>query len=307
MPKMSDITTAQLRYFVEAADRLSMTRAAETLMIAQSAVSSSISQLEKSLGIQLFVRKPAKGLVLTPAGQRFHDDAREILAHLDSAIDAAQGQAAEIKGTITLACFVTLVPFYVPGLLATMASLHPGLKVEIHETAAEGFLDALRSGRAQLGLGYPFGFGESIRSEEVAAVEPYVLLPQSHPLAHMPSVELKQLEGEPMILLDLPFSREYFLRLLHDAEIHPEVRYRSRNYETVRSLVAKGYGFSILNQIPASPITYGGEQVVAVTISDNVPPLPVVVAELAAVRSTARSRAVIAGIRSVVEGLSHGP
>lgn len=297
---MSDITTAQLRYFVEAADRLSMTRAAESLVIAQSAVSLSISKLERSLGVQLFVRKPAKGLVLTAAGQRFHDDARAVLAELDSAIDAAQGQATEIKGSVTLACFVTLVPFYIPGLLTRMATMYPDLTVEVIETDAEGLLAALRSGRAHIGLGYPFGFGESIRAMEVAAAKPYVLLPQSHPLAQRSSIRLKQLDGEPMILLDLPSSREYFLQMLHDASIHPEVRYRSGNYETVRSLVAKGYGFSILNQLPASAVTYGGEQVVAMAIVDEIPPLPVVIAELVAARPTARSRGVAEGIRQVV-------
>jgi len=107
-----------------------------------------------------------------------------------------------------------------------------------------------------------------------------------------------------MILLDLPFSREYFLRLLNDSHVHPEVRYRSGNYETVRSLVAKGYGFSILNQIPASPVTYGGEKVAAIAISDEVSPLPVVVAALTAMRPTPRSNAVIEAIRTVANGRS---
>ena len=94
MPGVSDVTTAQLRYFVEAAENLSMTRAAENLMVAQSAVSSSVAQLERTIGVQLFIRKPAKGLILTAAGERFHREARGLLASLGEALESARGQAS---------------------------------------------------------------------------------------------------------------------------------------------------------------------------------------------------------------------
>src|SRR5262249_611173 len=49
MSKKPDVTLAQLRYFIEAATHLSMTRAAEELFVAQSAVSSAIAQLEQQV------------------------------------------------------------------------------------------------------------------------------------------------------------------------------------------------------------------------------------------------------------------
>ena len=103
MPGVSDVTTAQLRYFVEAAENLSMTRAAENLMVAQSAVSSSVAQLERSIGVQLFIRKPAKGLVLTAAGERFHHEARGLLASLEEALESARREVNKAAGRVTLA------------------------------------------------------------------------------------------------------------------------------------------------------------------------------------------------------------
>lgn len=140
MSGASDVTTTQLRYFVEAAETLSMTRAAVQLRVAQSAVSSSMAQLERAIGVQLFIRKPAKGLILTEAGQRFQHDARAVLATLEEALESARGQVNDVTGTVTLACFVTLVPFFVPGLLSHLAALFPNLRVEVIETDSEGLV-----------------------------------------------------------------------------------------------------------------------------------------------------------------------
>lgn len=64
-------TLLQLRYFLVAAERGSMTEASGELHIAQSAVSAAIHNLERDLGAQLFIRRRGRGLTLTPAGRGF--------------------------------------------------------------------------------------------------------------------------------------------------------------------------------------------------------------------------------------------
>jgi DNA-binding transcriptional LysR family regulator len=307
MTGASDVTTTQLRYFVEAAENLSMTRAAENLRVAQSAVSSSMAQLERTIGVQLFIRKPAKGLILTAAGERFHHEARGVLSTLEEAVESARGQVNEVAGTVTLACFVTLVPFFIPGLLSHLEALHPKLRVEVIECDSEGLVSSLHSGRAQLGFGYEFGLGNSVRTIEVGASTPYVLVSDGHPRARAKSVSLDLLRSEPMVLLDIPISRDYFLDMFRETGDEPEVRYRSSNYETVRSLVARGQGFSILNQLPISSVTYSGDSVASLQIRDAVPSLPMVVATLESVKETARSRAVSDGLRTIVRSRGGTP
>ncbi len=302
MLKPPSVTMVQLAYFVAAADHLSMTRAAENMLVAQSAVSSSIAQLERALGVQLFIRKHAKGLILTAAGERLHHEARSLITRLDEALELTRGQENEVRGELTLACFVTLMPFYVPGLLSELRSLHPNLRVDVVETDRDGMIEALNSGRAQLGLGYGLGLDTSVFIQELTQIKPYVLLPEKHRLARRASIALSQLKDEPMVLLDLPLSRDYFLDMLSAVGVEPEIRYRSVNYETVRSLVAQRHGFSILNQRPVSSVTYGGGPVVALPISGNAPALPLVIMSLKGVHQTALSRAVSDSIRSVVLG-----
>jgi hypothetical protein len=66
--------------------------------------------------------------------------------------------------------------------------------------------------------------------------------------------------------------------------------------------VARGHGYSILNQRPASDGTYDGGTVVAVPIKGDAPGLPVVLARSAAVRVTARARAVAVAARAIFSG-----
>jgi DNA-binding transcriptional LysR family regulator len=302
MPRQADVTLIQLRYFVKAASHLSMTRAADELRIAQSAVSAAVSQLEHQIGTQLFIRHRARGLVLTAAGEEMLRDTRGLLDHLDEVLDVASGHVDQIRGRVRLACFVTLGPFILPRLIAELGEQHPDLHVDVIETEAHAMRTALRNGSAEVALTYDLGLGAGVTAEVLGVAPPYVALARDHPLADSEAVDLADLADEPMVLLDLPESREYFETMLIAAGVTPQIRYRSASYETVRGLVARGHGYSILNQRPASAGTYDGGTVVAVPIKGDAPALPVVLARSAAVRTTARARAVAVAARAIFSG-----
>jgi len=300
MAKRPDVTLTQLRYLVAAATRGTMTQAAAEMHVAQSAVSAAVAELERQLGTQLFIRQRARGLVLTAAGEEFVSEARAVLAHLDDVLGNARGRSEQVRGHIRIACFVTLAPFVLPELLADLNAHYPGLEVEVIEAEAESLSAALHSGQAELGLSYDLGLGPEIDRQVVAEVQPHVILPPDHRLAGHSRVHLEDLAHEPMILLDLPHSRDYFQHMLATAGVTPNVRYRSVSYETVRGLVARGLGYSILNQRPVHDVTYGGGTVQPRQIANDLPPLHVVTAHLSSVRSTARARAVAARARAVL-------
>jgi len=113
-------------------------------------------------------------------------------------------------------------------------------------------------------------------------------------------VRLADLVDEPMILVDLPYSRDYFTGVFTDRGLQPNVQYRSSSYETVRAMVAMDHGYSLLHQRPATDSTYAGGCVRAVPIADDVRPLRVVVAGLQSVRMSRRTRAFADRCRAVV-------
>ncbi|HEY6493929.1 MAG TPA: LysR family transcriptional regulator [Trebonia sp.] len=299
MSRRNEITLTQLRYCATAAERRSMTEAARELFVAQSAVSAAVGQLEQQVGTQLFIRQRSKGLVLTAAGVQLLGDVRALMLGLDQAIGSACGMDNQVRGTIRLACFVTLAPFILPEVISRVRAAHPYLNVVVDEVDAEEAREALRAGRAELSVGYDFAYGDGITREVIGTTPAHVLLPAGHPLAVEDRVFLRDLAGEKLILLDLPHSRDYFLQLLASAGLEPEITHRSRNYETVRAMVAHGHGFSVLNQRPRHDLTYDGRRVAVRRIADDVPALRVVLAGLRGVRQTARAAALAAVIRDV--------
>ncbi|GAA4341837.1 LysR substrate-binding domain-containing protein [Microbacterium rhizosphaerae] len=287
-----DLTLVQLRYFVAAATRRSMTEASLDLHVAQSAVSTAIAQLERTLGVQLFVRQRSKGLAMTDAGEQLLRDAQSLLSQVDEMTDAVRGQHHDVRGTLRLACFVTLAPFVLPRLISRVEQEHPDLRVEIIEADVDGTVELLLSGSVEGAIAYDFGEVHDLAFDHLYAAPPHVILSSEHPLARHTRLRLAELAGQDLVLLDLPHSREYFLGMLRDAGVDPQIRYSSRSYETVRSLVARGHGYSVLNHIPQSPRTYDGGQLTALPIADAVPPLDVCFVRVKDVRPTARVRVI---------------
>lgn len=288
----NDVTLQQLRYFAMAAQLGSMTHAADELRVAQSAVSFAVAQLERQLDSQLFIRRRSKGLVLTPEGESFLVEANDVLGRLDESVEEARGAARQLTGQVRLACFVTLTPFVVPRLLVKIGREHPGIEVRVSEVDTDNARALLQNGLVDLAIGYDFGFGDAIHHQTIAHAQPYVALPSNHRFARRAAIALEELADEDYVLLDIPHSREYFLSLLRSRGMEPRIRYRSKSYETVRALVARGLGFSILNQKPVSTETYDGGHVTSVPLRGDYDPLPIALSRLKSVKLTARARAV---------------
>jgi DNA-binding transcriptional LysR family regulator len=89
----------QLRYFVAVAEELHFGRAAERLHMSQSPLSRAIRELERELGLVLFVRTTRR-VELTPAGSALLERARRALAEIDAAVDDARRAATPTEGVV---------------------------------------------------------------------------------------------------------------------------------------------------------------------------------------------------------------
>lgn len=266
---MIHLTLRQLEYFAAAAQHGGAARAAAVLNVSQPSVSKAIAELEALWGERLFVRLHARGLELTAAGLVRH---RQVRALLQQAAQIAGPRPGGLEGLLRVGCLTTLGPRYLPGILARMQQETPGIELQLEEGDTESLTQRLERGALDVALLYDLGLARRVRLERVADLWPYALLPWGHRLARQPAVGLAELAREPMILINLPHSREYFLSLFRAAGVVPRITRETASLEMLRSMVANGLGVSLLTTRPLRDTSYDGKRIACRRL--RAPPLP---------------------------------
>ena len=284
-------TFRQLEYFVTVAEMGTMAGAAERHRISQSAVSLAVSELERALDVQLFVRRKSRGIELTGAARQILPEVRNLLAHSAEVRATARSLGGSVSGELVLGCYPTLTPFLLPRILQRFPARHPDVAVRLFEGSVADMLDRILDGSCEMALMYDLGIRPDVATTPLYSVRPYVLLPAGHRLAGPGPIALRDLTGEPMVMLDMPPSADMFREVLAGAGVEPEVRFSSGNFESVRSLVASGAGFSLLLQRPSPHSTYAGPPLVHREITDDVRHVDVVLAHARGARLTRRAQA----------------
>jgi len=175
----------QLTYFVAVAEELHFGRAAARLHLASPSLSQQIRNLERDLGTPLFVRD-RRHVELTPAGARFLDGAREVLAAADRAVDLVR--SAESEGPLRLG-YVSWLP---PQVTAVT-----GVRILVDEWVLPSFAQEARVADGSLDLAVAW-VGPSTDGDVVTADvvwhEPLVaVVPRSHPAARQDQVAAREI------------------------------------------------------------------------------------------------------------------
>jgi DNA-binding transcriptional LysR family regulator len=164
--------------------------------------------------------------------------------------------------SLSLGCYQVFAPYVIPALVARLTKLHPDIALTLLESDQDHLIASLRRNDMEVALLYDFGLGGDLQLTPLAELSPYVLLPDGHPLCSDSSIALEQLQQEPLVLLDLEPSRDYFLALFREAGLEPLIGYRTKSLEMLRGFVAHGLGYSILTTKPANNMSYDGRALV---------------------------------------------
>jgi LysR family transcriptional activator of glutamate synthase operon len=247
----------QLRAFVHVTHAGTFTRAAEELHIAQSAVSQAVGKLEAELGFEL-LRRTSRGVELTEAGEAVFERAREIVAGADAIRSDLAALRGLLEGTVALGTMLPPGPIDLPGLLASFHATHPGITVRVREGSALEILAALR--RDELDVAFtgvePEALEDGLAGERMLSEELLLVTPPDHsPLS------LDELGGVAFV----GYRRGSALRdaidgALRAAGAEPQVVVESDELVSVRELVARGLGVSI---VPRSTVDGEGPPVAA--------------------------------------------
>lgn len=297
-------TLRHLEYFVAVADCGTIRSAAQICHVSQPAVSQGIAELERGLGVQLIIRNRARGIVLTPAGRRLLAPVKALLSEAGELQLLAVSEGGEIAGKISVGCYVGLSPLLTPKLLVGFKKAYPDVDLDFEENPQPELQQSLLSGHLDLALMYDHGIPVELEKIMLARQRPHVLLSESHPMAGLDAVSLRDLSTEPMVLLDVSPSRDNWRATVSNLGLDPVVGFRTQNFELTRCLVGQGLGYAVLIQKPVSNITYDGTRVVAKPILEETHPSGIVIAYPRGSKLTPRATAFIEHCRTVMEPVS---
>lgn len=284
----------QLEYFVSAVDTGTVTGAAQRCSASQAAVSAGLNDLEAALGTQLLVRRPAKGVTLTSGGERMLPIARRMLADAEDLASLAEAEQGQISGRLRIACTVALSPRVLPTIAEEFAVRHPEVRLEFADGLASEVQDLVLSGAADVCLLYRRQLLPGLNTRSVREVHPYAVLPADHPWANEPDVPLAALADEQLIIVRAAASSRVMEAMIEEAGVSPHAGWAFSNPETVRSMVARGLGYSLFSGRPIGVETFDGRRVAYVRVRDEVHPNEIVLAVQHGQRPNARLEALIA-------------
>ncbi len=247
-----NFTLKQLGYFVAAARHQSVVKAAEEIHVSPPSVSTAIAHLEAVMSVELFVRRHARGLVLTEAGRDVMAEARNILSQASDLESRRRDRSDRMEGRFELGCLPSVGPYLVPPMIRRFKAAYPNVDIRFHEGGQEDLFAGLEQGALELALLYDFDASSAVTCLPIRQMPILLTLPGTHPLAAHEAPALKDVIDEPFILLDQANTANYYLSVFSNLGLKPRVAHRVHSYEMVRGLVANGLGYSLLNFCPPS-------------------------------------------------------
>jgi DNA-binding transcriptional LysR family regulator len=269
-------TLRQLQFFIAAAEAGSVSGAARGLSISQSSVTEAIRALEDDLGVTLFDRQ-ARGLLITHKGSAFLRHARQILADVATARTSFKDEAETATGRLSLGVTSLVAGYVLSDILSRFRRAFPQVDLNVIEDNGDYLQHLLIGGELDVAVLLTSSVKDRMAMQvETLLVSPYRLwLPLGHPLAQQEAIALEELAGQPLIQLMVDEIEESTRRLTAALPVKPEVAFRTRSVEAVRSLVATGAGLAILPSLVYRPWSLEGDRIEIRDVSGDLPTVQV--------------------------------
>jgi DNA-binding transcriptional LysR family regulator len=268
-------TIRQLQFFVAVAEQGSVSGAARALSISQSSVTEALKALEADLGVSLFERR-SRGLEITHRGSQFLRHATEILRGVANARTAFREEDRP-PGRLNLGVTSLVAGYVLSDILARFRRAYPEVEVRAVEDNGDYLRHLLIGGELDVAVLLTSSIRDRAALQvETLQVSPYRLwLPLGHPLAGVEAIGLDQVVSEPLIMLTVDEIEEATARLMAALSVRPNVAFRTRSVEAVRSLVATGAGVALLPDLVYRPWSLEGDRIEIRDVSGDLPAVQV--------------------------------
>jgi LysR family nitrogen assimilation transcriptional regulator len=238
----------QLRAFVTSVKSGSITTAAQTLRIAQPALSRQIQLLEEELGTPLLRRSP-KGVVPTPAGQVLFDNASDILLRMERLRGAVAQAAIPSRPLLRVAVPPTLSHRLGSRFLEMCESACPGVALRVAESWSGYISELLDAGLVDFGVMSESQVSAFKLRAPILSEELFLVQRRDSTIADQTPIRAVDLRGIPLVMpTKLHGVRKLVEEVAASLGIALRVGAEADAWGTIRSLVEAGTFSTILSQ-----------------------------------------------------------
>ena len=246
------MNTTQLECFMEVANCLNFSRAAQRLNITQPAVSHQISSLENELGVKLFQRT-SKSVRLTQEGYLFTQYAGEILNLSRSSVARMKESSQDAPRRMVIGCRNAAELRLLLPALEQLRLTQPEVLPVLRLIPFDAMENLLEEGAIQLMFSFRSTARAKARYVELCHCPIRCVCAPSHPLAAYDSVTIGQLQSSGRIAVCRPPICPPDLFAIQTQAVGGRATSQilfCDNQEAIFPLVAAGYGFALVPDYP---------------------------------------------------------
>lgn len=245
----------QMTYFVEIVKQGGMTKAAESMFIAQPTISKAIKELEQELGKALFDRSKRQ-LSLTDVGQVFYEKSLEILNLYDNLPDEINSVLGIEKGHITIGLSAIMDMERFSRVLGQFHQQYPNITFNLIENGGKTIESQIRNGDINLGVTSLPVDDIQFDSFPLYAETFQVVAHRSHPLSQRQTVQISDLKNEDFILFNEDFYlNDKIIAAARKVGFVPNIVSKISQWHFIEHLLTAKMGISILPENIASIIS----------------------------------------------------
>lgn len=237
----------QLKAFLAIADARTFTAAAQRIHYTQAALSMQIKQLEKEVGLPLFLRMPRR-VVLTEAGERLLERAHLILREHDAALAELAELAGAEHGRLRVGSASGMVSAdALPAILKMLRKGHAHAEVSVRSGTSEELVKKILAGELDLAFVSLPVQARNIETELLSQDQLVAIASPRHPLAKQRVVSAFALAGEKLILGERGGNtRRLIDEFFAEAGLKPTVTMELSRQAAIKNMVAAGMGVGIV-------------------------------------------------------------
>lgn len=265
------MTLLQLKYVIQVAQCSSINLAAQRLFISQPSLSNAIAELEKEIGITIFVRNN-RGVYLTEEGTTFLSYARQVVEQTEL-LENRYKSSKTVKRVFSVSA--QHYAFVVNAFVALVKEYgKEEYEFSLRETRTHDIVEDVRTGRSELGILFLSTFNRNVilslvkkadlKFTPLFTAKPHVFISRNNPLARQEKVTLDELRQYPRLTYEQGINNSfYFSEELHSTEVSPKSIIVSDRATLFNLLIGLG-GYTVCSGILSKDLN--GSDIIAVPL-----------------------------------------